>query len=271
MTLEVETYSDNALDAGNVGKQSKSESADLSIVPARAAASLFGALIVLLIAHGLGLFFAFGLGRSYVHGFVPLVDFGRESNLPTFYSTSLFLLNALLFALVASSARWLSKERNGWLLLAAVFAFLGLDEFAMIHEKFIDPVRELLGSGGYLYFAWVIPYAAAAAVLALFTVPLIWSLGWRFRLLFGLAAGIFLAGAVGMEMLGGRYFEAVEGNIDLRYRLFQTAEESLEFSGLIILVYTLLELRGALSRRLLLRLEFTGHPPPIRSAAPSRD
>ena len=270
MTLGVETYSDRVLDAGRAGTQRQQECAVLSIVPARTAAWLFGALVVLLIAHGLGLFFAFGLGHSYVYGFVPLFDFGRESNIPTFFSTSLFLFNALLFALVAISARWETKEKSGWLILAAVFAFLALDEFAMIHEKFIAPVRELLGSGGYLYFAWVIPYVMGAALLALVTAPLIWSLGWRFRLLFGLAAGAFLTGAVGVEMLGGRYFEAVEETIDLRYRLFQTVEESLEFTGLIILVYTLLVLRASLSKQLLLRLELADRPL-TRSAARSRD
>src|SRR5690606_2124325 len=103
-----------------------------------------------------------------------------------------------------------------------------VDEFAIIHERLIKPVREALGTGGLLYFAWIIPYLVAVFALAVLVGPTLWRLGGRFRLLFGLSAGLFLAGAVGVEMLGGRHYEARSGDVDLTYRLYQTVEECLE-------------------------------------------
>lgn len=209
-----------------------------------------------MLAHGVGLVMTYALGHGNLLGLVPLFNLATETNVPTFFATFLLMLNTLLFAFVW----WTGAEREPgsrvWLFLAFVFVFLALDEFAMIHELLIEPVRAWLDTGGLLYFAWLIPYAAAIVVIGAAVAPAIWKLGNRFRALFGLAAALYLGGAMGVEMLGGRYYEAQQATVDLRYRLFQTVEETLEFSGLILLVYTLLELLRLRTKGVFVRIDF---------------
>jgi hypothetical protein len=54
-----------------------------------------------------------------------------------------------------------------------------------------------------------------------------------------MSAGIiFVAGAVGMEMVGGRYV-FYNGKEELQYALMVTLEELLEMTGIIIFIYAL--------------------------------
>jgi hypothetical protein len=213
-----------------------------SIVPARVAGWLWATLFLLLVAHTLGLVVTYGLGYSHALGFVPLFNIATEANVPTFFASALLMTSGMLFLLLWRIGKSRDRDSRVWLLLSAIFAFLALDEVAMIHEKFIEPVRAALGTGGVLYFAWIVPYATAVAVIGLFTAPAVRRLGPRFIKLFCTAAALYLGGAIGVEMIGGNYYEANAAIVDLKYRLVQTVEETLEFSGVIVLVYTLLVL-----------------------------
>ncbi|MDX1553692.1 MAG: hypothetical protein R3198_13775 [Marinobacter sp.] len=212
------------------------------VAPFRVTAMLCGIFLALFVAHSIGLLLTYGLGHDYVKGLVPLFNIALEGNVPTFYASLLLFLNGLLFLFLWRVSDPAETGRKTWLLLSVVFMFLSLDEFASIHELLIRPVREAVGTGGLLYFAWVIPYALLVIALGIIVAPTLWRLGSRYRILFGTSAAIFLGGAIGVEMLGGNYFESQDGEADLNYRLFQTAEESMEFFGLIFLVYTLLDL-----------------------------
>src|SRR5690606_4741708 len=99
-----------------------------------------------------------------------------EGSVPTLYASVLLLLNAILF-FVLFRVTEPAYSRSVWLVLSLVFCFLAVDEYAVLHERLSDPVRERLGVDGYLYFAWVIPYAIGVALLALIVVPSIWRLG----------------------------------------------------------------------------------------------
>lgn len=219
----------------------------VSVVPSRVARKLWAALLVLLVAHTFGLFLTYGLGYSHALGYVPLFNIATEANLPTYFASALLMTSAMLFLLLWRIGKSGDRDSRVWLLLSAIFAFLAVDEVAMIHEKFIEPVRTGLGTGGVLYFAWIVPYAVAAAATGLYATPAIWRTGPRFMKLFGAAAALYLGGAIGLEMIGGRYYEASAYDpdaayVDLNYRLIQSLEETLEFSGVIVLVYTLLAL-----------------------------
>ncbi len=174
--------------------------------------------------------------------------------MPTLFATLLLLANAFMFFLLYRVGEAASFANLVWLLLATVFCFLAIDEFAALHERLIQPVRERLDVGGYLYFAWIIPYAVAVIALAVLVAVPIWRLGWRYRLLFGAAGLFYLGGSVGVEMLGGKYYEANQQQADLKYRLFQTVEESFEFTGLIVLIYTLLDLLKSRTDKVTVRL-----------------
>lgn len=225
-----------------------------SLSPERIACMAAVAVGVLLAGHGIGLLMAYGLGHPYVFGFVPLFNFGQEQNIPTLFSTLLMLASALCFFVLYRMGGVSRYARNVWLVLSLTFCFLAVDETAVIHERFSLSVKEWLDVGGYLFFAWVIPYSVGTAVLAAVVGVPIWRLGWRYRLLFGAAGLTFVGGAIGVEMLGGNYYEAHQQQADLNYRLLQTVEELLEFTGLIILLYTLLDLLRSRTSALTVRI-----------------
>jgi len=221
------------------------KSIDISVEPARVGRWLVAVFALLLLAHAGGLLMTYRFDHDYVYGLVPLFNITLEGNIPTFFASGLFVTGGALFLLLWRLNEQGSSERRVWLILGVIFFYLAVDEFAAIHERLIVPVREEFNTGGLLFFAWIIPYSIAVLALALWVAPTLWRLGGRFRLLFGLSAGVFLSGAVGVEMLGGRHFEANNETVDLTYRLYQTAEEFLEFTGLILLVYTQLALLRA--------------------------
>jgi hypothetical protein len=54
-----------------------------------------------------------------------------------------------------------------------------------------------------------------------------------------IAAALYIGGAVGLELVGGRYAE-MHGLKNLTYSMIATAEETLEMAGVIVFIYALL-------------------------------
>ena len=231
-------------------------SIDVCLEPARVARVLLAMFALLLLAHAVGLYLTFALNFGDPFGLVRLFNLALERNVPTLFECCLFFLATTLFLLLARLPARDPAERRLWLVLAATFVYLAADEALAIHERLIGPVRTHLHTGGLLFFAWIVPYLVAVLALAMWAAPKFWRLGNRFRILFGLSAVVFLSGAVGMEMLGGRYYQDHHETVDLTYRLYQTMEESLEFLGLILLVYTQLALIRTRAAEASFRLSF---------------
>jgi len=202
--------------------------------------------IFLLGAHMIGLVFKFFLGHDHVFGLVCYFNFDNEMNPPTLFSTGLFLINAVLFLMIwKAEIDGSFNPKRWWVFLAGLFCFLALDEFSSLHERLIFPIKHALGIGGYFNFAWVIPYGIATIILGIFIRPFIRSLDRHSQLWLTLSALTYVAGAIGLEMIGGNYLEslALAGKkSDLIYALIVTLEESLEITGLIMLSYTLLSI-----------------------------
>lgn len=226
----------------------------LTLTPAGVTGTAVAIFGVLLLGHGVGLVMTFGFGHDHVYGLVPLFNIGLEQNLPTVFSTLLLLVNACLFLVLSFTGEATRYMRYTWLMMATAFCFIGIDESALIHERLSAPVKALVPVEGYVFFAWVLPYAIATAVIGCVAFYAVWRLGWRYRLLFGIAGLTYVGGAVGFEIVGGNYFQSNGQQVDLTYRLFQSVEESLEITGLIILLYTLLDLLRRRSAELRLRI-----------------
>ena len=202
---------------------------------------LFGAIVVLLLAHLASQFFLFQLGWSYRNFWlIKLFDMGREGNIPTLYSTLLLLSCTLLLCFIYRH----KKEGDApgatyWLVLATIFLFLGIDEMTTIHEKMIKPLRAALDTSGIFYFAWVLPYGIFLLAVTLIFLRFVLSLPTRIRNLVLLAGGLYAVGVVGFEMLGGWYADLVSTRTPT-YALIVIFEESLEIAGLSVFVYALL-------------------------------
>ena len=170
----------------------------------------------------------------------PLVVFNvdAEVSIPTWYAQSLFLLaTGLLFII----GKIVNEDKKYWYGLAALMLFVSIDEGSSIHELFITPIRELLNiSEGPLYYAWVIVYGLVFACISLFFVRFFMRLPRKTRILFAASLALFLAGALGMEMIGG--FVISQGyTVDWRYATAVGIEELLEMLGVTIFIYALLQ------------------------------
>jgi len=204
--------------------------------------ALIIAVVVLAMAGLIGQYSAYFLGDGHLHGFVPEFNLDREMNIPTWFSSLLFLFAAVLLWKAgnlpgASGVRFVTY----WRAMSVIFVCLSIDEVAAIHEMVVDPLRKALHAAGFLYFSWVIAGAAFVAVLAIFYWKLGCTLPAKTRTLFILAAGLFLGGTLGMEMVGGRYVEH-HGASNFTYALMANAEEILEMLGQVTFIKGLFSL-----------------------------
>lgn len=197
---------------------------------------------VLVLASIGGQLTAYLTGHDTVYGLVRLFYVDAEQNIPTFFSTFLLLFAALLLAVITVLTRNRTTSHvSHWAILSFGFLFMAVDEAVSLHERLSEPTRKLLGGGnlGVFYSAWVIPGIALVLVLALFFLRFLLHLPLRTRVTFLMAATLYLGGAIGLELIGGRYVE-LHGSQNLTYSMIATVEESLEMAGVIIFIWALL-------------------------------
>jgi len=237
------------------------------LAPGRISRLLFVLLALLVLGQVAGLAASHFFGYDDTYGLVSLFNLDAEHNFSNYFSTCLWLLNAVLFLAVWRAARTTGRYGT-WLLLALVFLFLSLDEEMALHERLTRPVRELLNTSGLLFFAWVIPYSVAVAVLAVLVLPTLRRQDREIRFGFMLAAVLFFSGKFGFEMLGGWHLEKLSAP-DFTYGVLVSFEETLKMAGLIVLAHTLLSLLGREYRGFLFRIP-AKRGPGLRALARAR-
>ena len=211
-----------------------------TISPAKVAKVLWAVAGVLLLLSIAGQFAKYFLGKRHLFGLIEEFNVDEENNIPTYFATVLLLLSASLLALIASAkAKTGDSFTRHWMVLSGIFLFLSIDEAASLHERLMSPIRDLLGVGGWLRFAWVIPGMIFVAVFALSYLKFLFHLPKRPRLLFVLAGCLYVDGAIGLEMIGGHHAEFYRVK-SFTYGVITTIEEGLEMSGIIVFIYALL-------------------------------
>lgn len=186
-------------------------------------------------------------GHPTVHGLVRLFNVSNEQNIPTLFSVLLLISCSILLNLACYLDH---KQAAGlkmfWVTLATGFAFMAIDEFVQLHENIGFLLKPLIGtySHGFLYFSWVIPAMALMLFLAVFYSSFLFRLPKKTRINFILAGIVYLTGLLGIEMLGGYYYELHAGET-LTYSLISNLEESLEMFGLILFIRALLNYLSA--------------------------
>lgn len=235
--------------------------ASIKIRPARIT-GILAALATMLLLLSLGeSFIRYGLGHDYVFGLLAparqIFNVDREQNIPTLFSVGLLLFAALLLGLITVLKRQ-SRDADvwKWMLLATGFTGLAIDEGWSFHERLIEPLRGLFGPGdlGIFYFAWIIPAMAGVCLLSLLFLGFLFRLPMRTRMTFLGAGVLYLGGAIGIEMLGGRYAE-LHGLGNLPYQLLAHLEEGMEMTGSIVFVCALLRYLEDQHSELLLQID----------------
>lgn len=222
----------------------------IRITSTKIAILLLGVVVVLLIINLLIIFLTHVLGYQHLKGFSQGFYFDAEANFPSLYSALAIVLCAALLWLIGSLAGEKAKKRSFyWKFLAVIFLLLAMDEFGSLHEFMIQPLRRVMDRASfdsdYFYFAWFIPYIILLLFLGLLFLKFLFKLPSLTRFLFLLGGFVFVSGAVGLEMIGGKYWSAqgwaIDGSdpVDLRYALIITLEELLEMLGIVIFIFAL--------------------------------
>lgn len=232
----------------------------ITLSPLKITRALGVTALLLVLASITGQLTKYILGHEFVYGLIRLFYVDYENNIPSYFSASLLLLAALLLALITA----LKKAAHAayefqWALLSFTFLYMAIDEAASIHELLTWPMRNLLGllgqqAGGIFSFTWVIPGIAVAMVFGLSYLKFLLHLPAKTRWRFVIAATLYLGGAIGMELIGGRYAD-LHGMENLAYSMTATVEESLEMAGVIVFIYTLLNYIADNYQEIRLRLD----------------
>ncbi len=212
----------------------------LTLQPKQVALPLFGVVLALTAIHSVVLFFYFYIPDDEVYGLVDLFDFDLEGNIPTFYSALAMLFSAgLLWVIAQAPGRTPAKWHAHWMGLAALMAFLAVDEAVVIHENIGDLLERYMVADGFLYFPWVIPYGIASLGLAGVYFRFVSTLPTRTRQFFVVAGAMFLTGAIGIEMIGARE-ASLHGYSSIAYCVLYTVEEFFEMTAIVVFIYGLL-------------------------------
>jgi len=187
------------------------------------------------------LFYSFTTPPPYVETLNFYFYVGKEQNFPTYFSSSLFLISALLLLIITALEK---NQKNPyvfkWAFLAICFLFLAFDEVFCIHEKLNNKIPELLNKENYgiFYYPWIIPYVAFILILSIVYLKFFFQLNAKTRLNFLIAAIIYISGVIIFNNIGG-IFKGVYGKY-LLYYIMVTIEESLEMAGIILFIRGLL-------------------------------
>ncbi len=196
-------------------------------------------ILFLLCANTLGIVFKYGYDHPHVYGFVGSFDFNTERNIPTIYSSIALLVSSILLLSIALTHKKTKSSYIQWLVLSFIFLFLSLDELFLIHERFGRVTPESVKKSSLLYYAWVVPYGIALAVFVIAYLRFLFKLPKNIMILFLVSGAMFVSGAIGFEMLGGRQ-DSLYGVDNILYAIFYTFEELLEMLGIALFIYTLL-------------------------------
>lgn len=182
-------------------------------------------------------------------------DLDRENAIATWYSIMLLAATSLTLGFIAWVAR---KHRDPmwhyWLALSVMFFAFSIDEQILGHESVGAKVDNFVGGEGLFLYAWVLPAIGAVAIAALLFIPFARSLRPSLRLRLLIAAGLYVGGALVMEMVSGVVAEH-SGLRSLTYETTTSIEETLEIAGVSYFLFLVLTEAGRRASSVTLRVE----------------
>jgi hypothetical protein len=231
--------------------------AEFSISPRTFCQILVIAVLCLTLAGSALQFFKYILGHDYVLGLLPLFDLGADISIPSWYASATLLLCSILLAIIFHVKRR-DKDQFSlhWGVLSLIFLYLSVDEAARIHETIGDTLRlKFTGTThGLVHFTWVIYGAAFVLVVGASYIKFLAHLPVKVRRLFIFAGFIYVGGALGMDMVNGRYAD-LYGSQNFTYEMMTVAEECLEMTGIVIFIYALMSYMVSQVRAVTVRID----------------
>lgn len=199
-------------------------------------------ICLLLTANLISNYLKWVLGYNTAMGFVPLFDFDQEYNLPTLYASLAILLSAaLLWWIAADEKRKGNQQAMHWKILSFIFIFLSLDEMTSLHNQLGRLIPVLL-SDIYLVSEsryWTIACVPVLFLFFAFFIRFYLKLPKSTKISFATAGLIFIAGAIGVELLSDQYM-FFHDQPDINYGLLSSLEELLEMIGIVLFIRALI-------------------------------
>lgn len=169
-----------------------------------------------------------------------IFNMDEENNIPTWYSSMILFVSAILFGLIAFwKLQVKDKFRWYWVILALGFATMSMDEVASIHERLVQPIDTALKITYANHFSWLLAGVPLVIVLGIIFYRFWAQLETPFKWLFLVAGLTYLGGVLAVEFLDGMIQE-VTGGDNMGYAILTNIEEFLEIIGVTLLIYTLL-------------------------------
>lgn len=169
---------------------------------------------------------------------VELVHVDHEQSIATWFSAAVLLLNSVLLAAISSTKAAVGDKYVAyWLGLSVIFLILSVDEVAGFHDRASILLWPVFRTSGIFAFFWVIPGSVLVLLFVLAYLRFFFALPRRVKWLFLAAGGLYVGGALGVEMVGG-YMHS-EGADERWKQLAALAEEFLEMTGASVFFYAL--------------------------------
>jgi hypothetical protein len=208
------------------------------------------AIAGLLVAHLATQVLKYHFGHNYQAGLERLFNLDGENNIPSWYASSALLLcSAFLWLIWRLRQQQADRDAPYWVALSLIFLFLSIDEAASIHESLVyHSVLYLLpglDATGYLLYPWVLAGGAFALIVAFSCLRFLFRLPSKTRWGFVLSGLLYVGGALGLDLLEGKFEYQHEGREQFPYALLVAVEESLEMLGILLFLYSLYEFMTA--------------------------
>lgn len=211
----------------------------LLMSPKKALRSLLTIILILLIGNLFTIYLLPIFDYNYNKSVIRFLNFNSEQNFPTLFSFIILSISSFLLFYIAKSSKNQNKEFKIWLFLGYTFIFLSLDEILSIHEVISSIFHKLFFFDGVFYFAWVIPYGILIIIFSILLFKFLLKLPKETSKLFLISGAIFVVGAIGFEMIGGKV-ASTSGMENLIYIVLTSIEETLEMFGISLFIYALL-------------------------------
>jgi hypothetical protein len=171
---------------------------------------------------------------------VDLFSVDVEGNVTTWFSAALLLAIGLVALAIAAEQRRQQQAcwRRHWIALGLIFVYLSVDEAARLHERATPLLKQVVEASGVLVHVWVVLGAPLVLLFALAYLPFLRALPRRIGRLLALAGVTFVAGGLGMELVGSWL---ISGNhfFFAPYVWATSVEELLELLGASVCLYAL--------------------------------
>ena len=187
--------------------------------------------------------FLFDFGQGFITLVGGFVAMNEEANLPTWFSSGLLLLVALVLAAIGLARRAIgARYVPHWLGLSLIFFYLSLDEMTQLHEKWGRLLPDALDPK--ILYGWTVVGFLIVLAVGLIYFRFLRALTPETRRLFMLAGALYIGGALGFEVIASYsnfYMGEAVYDVSLWRIIITHIEETMELAGIVVFLYALLQ------------------------------